>query len=111
MWTREVGTTLASYAKAQAVNALIVLLLYEAGFAAAGVPWWAATAFFCWLISLIPTIGSLLSLGIALFVTWAATPRWEPLAWVGGVWLVIQIVDGFVLSPRAAKHAGVNPIL
>src|SRR5512140_636375 len=99
MWTREVGTALGAYAKAQAINAVVLLLLYEAGFAVAGVPWWAATAFFCWLLSLIPSVGSLLSLGVALFVTWLATPSWQPLAWVGGDWLAIQIVDGFVLSP------------
>ena len=30
--------------------------------------------------------------------------------YAGGVWLVVQIVEGFVLSPRAAGRSGVHPV-
>jgi predicted PurR-regulated permease PerM len=33
------------------------------------------------------------------------------MAIVAGIWLAIQILDGFILSPRAAGRAGVPPIL
>jgi predicted PurR-regulated permease PerM len=34
-----------------------------------------------------------------------------PLVWIGVVWLIIQTIDGFILTPRAAGRAGVNPFL
>src|SRR5947209_4780927 len=106
----EVGRSLGGYAKAVAQNAVITILLYIIGFAVAGVPWWLLTGALCGSLNLIPSIGSLLALGLGLLVEFFATSDWMRLAAVGGVWLVIQIIDGFVLSPRAAGRSGVNPI-
>jgi predicted PurR-regulated permease PerM len=36
---------------------------------------------------------------------------WLGPAMAAGVWLAIQIVDGFVLQPRAAARSGVHPLL
>jgi predicted PurR-regulated permease PerM len=106
-----IGTSLASYAGALLRNALITTLLFMAGFAVAGVPWWFLTGLVCGLLNLIPSLGPILSLGLGLYVQFLGSEDWTALAWVGGIWLVIQILDGFVLSPRAAGKAGVNPWL
>lgn len=106
----EIGHSLGAYLKATVVNAGITILLFVVGFAIAGVPWWPVTGIVCGLINLFPYIGSLLALGLALLIQFFANDEWTRLAAVGGVWLGVQIVDGFILSPRAASKSGVNPI-
>jgi len=107
----EIVTSLGTYLKAQAWNALLVTCLYTVGFAVAGVPWWLLFGIVSGALNLIPHLGPVLALAIPLFVQWIGSDGWTPLFWVFGAWIIIQIVDGFVLSPRAAGRAGVNPFL
>lgn len=103
--------SLAEYLKAQAKNAIVTTGLYMIGFAITGVPWWLLTGFLCGVLHLIPYLGSVLALAIAILLRWFTADDWVPLTYVFGIWLTIQIVDGFVLSPRAAGRAGVSPLL
>ncbi len=107
----EIGRTLGAYLKAQAQNALIVIVLYVAAFAITGVPWWLLVGVLCGIINLLPHLGPVIALGLGLLVKWSATDDIWKLIYVLGAWLIIQIIDGFVLSPRAAGRAGVNPFL
>ena len=107
----DVLRSLLAYLKAQFWNALIVLALYIGGFALAGVPWWFLTGFLAGVINLVPHFGPVLALVCPLFLTWLSTGTSISLLWIGLVWLLIQIIDGFVLGPRAASRAGVNPFL
>src|SRR5438477_5569664 len=97
----EVVTSLREYLKAQMWNAVIVLALYIAGFALMGVPWWPLIGFVAGLLNLIPHLGPLLALALPLLVKWLSTDGLMPLVWIGLLWLAIQTIDGFVLSPRA----------
>ncbi len=103
--------TLGVYVKALALNAAIVTGLYIAGLAVAGVPWWFLTGILCGVANLVPHLGPLLALGVALLAKMLIANDWISLAYVAGIWLVIQLVDGFFLSPRAAGLAGVNPLI
>lgn len=107
---RAVVRALGAYLKAQVQNAAIVIALYVIGFAVTGVPWWGLAGLLCGLLQLIPHLGSLVALGIALMLRGLASGDWLQLLAVFGVWLAIQIVDGFVLSPRAAGRAGIEPV-
>lgn len=107
----DVLRSLGLYLKAQVENAAIVIALYITGFAVTGVPWWLLTGFVCGVLNIVPHLGPVLALGLALLVKWSVTDDLLRLGWVLGVWLIIQLVDGFVLSPRAAGRAGVNPLL
>jgi predicted PurR-regulated permease PerM len=102
---------LAEYVKAQLRNAAIVTCLYILGLAIAGVPWWLLVGLVCGLLQLIPYLGSVTALALAVMVRWFAGGDWKAAALVGAVWLAIQLVDGLVLSPMAAGRAGVNPFL
>lgn len=107
----QIGTSLGAYLKAQVQNSIILTGIYMIAFAITGVPWWALTGLFCGLVSLVPTVGGLIALAVGLYAKWMVTDDWMQIGYVGAAWLVIQVVDGFVLSPRAAGHAGVNPLL
>ncbi len=109
---REIFSSLGAYLKAQLQNAIVLVLLFVVAFAITGVPWWPLTGLLCGLVNLIPHLGPVVALGLALLFKYAvSTTDLVPLIYVGAAWLVIQIVDGFVLSPRAAGRAGVNPFL
>ena len=107
---RNIWTSLSAYIRASVQNAVIVALLYCAGFAIAGVPWWAVTGLLCGFLNAIPQIGAVLALGFVLLVELFFTDDWLGMAYATGVWLLVQIVEGFVLSPRAAGRAGVHPV-
>jgi len=108
----EIVESLGAYFKAQVWNAIIVVALYIAIFGATGVPWWLLTGLVAGLLNLVPHLGPLAALGLGLLVKWlSSTDDLMPLVWIGAGWLVIQTLDGFVLSPRAAGRAGVNPWL
>jgi predicted PurR-regulated permease PerM len=107
---RDVVQPLGAYLKAQVQNAAILIALYIIGFAATGVPWWGLTGLLCGLLQLIPHLGSVVALGIALLLRGLASGSWLQLLSVFGIWLAIQIVDGFVLTPRAAGRAGIHPV-
>jgi predicted PurR-regulated permease PerM len=107
----EIASSLGAYVKAQAWNAVIVIVLYTVGFALTGVPWWLLIGPLAGVLNLVPHLGPLLALGLPLLIKWISTDDLMPLVWIGVVWLIIQTVDGFILSPRAAGRAGVNPFL
>ncbi len=108
---REIAGSLWAYLKAQVQNAFVTTGLFLAAFAVTGVPWWFLTGLICGVVNLVPHFGPLFSLGLALLFRWITANAWIDFVWVGLAWLVIQILDGFVLSPRAAGRAGVNPLV
>lgn len=103
--------SLGAYSKAVIQNAVISTLLFIAGFALAGMPWWFLTGMICGILNMLPSVGSVLALGLALLIQFFASDSWMRLGVVAGVWLTIQIIEGFILSPRAAGRAGINPVL
>ena len=107
----QIAHSLGGYFKTTVKNALIETLLFVIGFAIAGVPAWPITGVLCGLLNLFPNFGPLFSLGTGLLIVYFSTADWMRLASVAGVWLVIQIIDGFVLAPRAASRSGVPPLL
>ena len=63
------------------------------------------------MLNIIPQIGSVIALGLVLLIQLYATDEWTGMIAAGVVWFVVQIIEGFVLSPQAAGRAGVNPLL
>jgi predicted PurR-regulated permease PerM len=106
----EILQSLGAYLKAQVQNIAILIGLYMIGFALTGVPWWVLTGLLCGLLQQVPYLGSVLALGLGVGLRALTSDGWMPALYVFGMWLAIQIVDGFVLSPRAAGRAGVSPL-
>ena len=83
----QISGALAAYARAVLRNALIVTLLYIAGFAIAGVPWWLLVGFACGSLNVIPQIGSVIALGLVLLVQLFAGHGSTGMILAGVVWL------------------------
>jgi predicted PurR-regulated permease PerM len=99
------------YVKAQFLIGLVMTVLYAIGFGIARVPLWPVVAILGGLTSLIPRIGSLIPLGLAaLTITWT-DQNWTHLLIAFGAWVVIQVLQGFWITPRfLSKPLGLRPL-
>lgn len=88
------------------------MALYAIGFAIVRVPFWPIVAFFCGLFYLIPSFGSLIALALAALVAWLGGGDLWRLGEVTAVWLIVQTLEGFVITPRIlGRRLGLNPWL
>jgi predicted PurR-regulated permease PerM len=98
------------YARAQALLILWEAVLFAIGFAFGKVPLWPLVAVVCALLSIIPRFGTLIGIGIALFLSWIADVDLLHLAITAGTWVCVQAIEGFWLSPKLmGRPLGLNP--
>ncbi len=104
-----VNKVIASYVRAQLLSAAIVGVLVYIGLAILGVEYAAILGLLAGLFALIPIIGPLLGAVPGLLVTLANSP--EQVVWVALVYVVVQVVENYVISPRIHGHAvRLNPV-
>ena len=109
---RESVRVLGLYLRAQVLIAVILTVLYAVGFAIAGVPWWPVIAILGGLTSIIPHVGGLIPLALAAIADLLAGRDLTHFAITFGAWLVIEILEGFVITPRLlSKPLGLRPLL
>lgn len=107
---RESVRILGIYLRGQLLIALIVTGLYAAGWEIAKVPWWLAVALLCGLLHLVPKIGSIIALFATLLVTWASGAATWQLVAILVIWVLVQALEGFVLTPRIlGRPLGLRP--
>jgi len=108
---RESLRVLGLYIRGQVLIAIIVTALYAAGFEIARVPLWLAVAILCGLLNLIPKIGSIIALLMVLWIAWANDAVTWQFITVGVVWVVVQGLEGFILTPRIlGRPLGLRPL-
>jgi predicted PurR-regulated permease PerM len=109
---RESARVLGLYIKGQILIAIIVTLLYAIGFAIAHVPVWPVVAILAGICNLIPRIGSLIALAIAALASWIGDSNLTNLLIVLAVWVVVQGLEGFILTPRILGNPlGLRPLV
>jgi len=96
---RESFHVLGIYMRGQFLLCLILAVLYSIAFWAVTVPYWYVIGPLGGLAAVIPRIGSLLSLGMAIVAIDFRSPVQRYLV-ILGVWLVIQVIEFAVLIPR-----------
>lgn len=96
----EVGRILQSYVLGQLMIAIIMGALYAIGFAALGVPAWAGLAALSGLLNVVPYVGTGLGLILATGFTFAhGAETWRVIC-VPVVFIIVQSVEGYFLTPR-----------
>lgn len=99
------------YLRAQFLIAVILTVLYAVGFAIADVAWWPAIAVLGGLTSLIPHVGGLVPLALALVADLWAGRDLTHFAITFGAWLFIEVLEGFVITPRLlSRPLGLRPL-
>lgn len=97
---REVDRILSAWVRGQALCCLFLALDHAAGLTVAGLDLGLIVGLMAGLLSFIPYVGSisggLTAIGLAL----AQFPHWRGVAVVGGVLVIGQILEGYVIYPR-----------
>jgi predicted PurR-regulated permease PerM len=96
----EVGRILESYVRGQLLIGLIMAVLYAVGFFLLGVPAWAGIAALAGLLNAIPYVGTLLGLLLACGFTLAGGGGGWEIAAIVGVFIAVQSIEGYYLTPR-----------
>jgi predicted PurR-regulated permease PerM len=99
------------YIRAASLIFVIQVVLYCVGFAIAQVPFWGLLALLCALCGLIPRIGSVIGIGFVLLISIIAGTDVLHLGMAGAVWVLVQAIEGFWLTPRLiGKPLGLRPM-
>ena len=96
----ESGRILESYVRGQILIGLIMAVCYAVGFWALGVPAWAGIALIAGLLNAIPYVGTLLGIALAVAFTLAEGGGVWDIAAVLGIFVAVQSLEGYVLTPR-----------
>lgn len=96
----ESGRILESFVRGQLLIGLIMAVFYGIGFWFLGVPAWAGIALIAGLLNIIPYFGTLFGLVLAGGFTLANGGTGWDVAAVLGVFVVVQTLEGYVLTPR-----------
>ncbi len=96
----ESGRILESYVRGQLLIGAIMAVCYAAGFWFLGVPAWAGIALIAGLLNAIPYVGTILGIILAGGFTVAGGGGIGDIAAVLGVFVAVQTLEGYILTPR-----------
>jgi len=96
----ESGRILESYVRGQLLIGAIMAVFYAAGFWFLGVPAWAGIALIAGLLNAIPYVGTILGIILAGGFTVAGGGGIGDIAAVIGVFVAVQSLEGYVLTPK-----------
>jgi predicted PurR-regulated permease PerM len=109
---REVARTLSLYVRGQIRIMSILAVLYLTGFALLGVPLWPVWGLLGGLLHPVPFCGVIFGLVLPLLASWldGGGELWRILG-VTGVFVAVQTLEGFVLTPRIlGTRLGIGPM-
>lgn len=96
----EIGRILQSYVRGQLLIAVLMSGLYALGFLLFQVPAWAGIAAISGLLNAIPYVGTTIGFVLATALTLATGGGWWYVLGVLGVFICVQAIEGYVLTPR-----------
>lgn len=109
---REIDRVLSGFVRGQLSVMGVMAVLYAIGWSAIGLDYSLLLGLLAGLLGIIPFIGMIFAALIALAVGFG---QWGPdylqLGLVASVWLIVQILEGSVLTPRLlGKSVGLHPV-
>ena len=108
---RAVNDYLIVFFRSQVLVALCDGALYTAGFLVVGLPYAFLLGMLATLLTMIPFIGAAVSCTTAVIVAFAASGGWHLPAAVLGVYAVVQVLEGLVISPKImGDRVGLHPL-
>lgn len=96
----ESGRILESFVRGQLVIALIMAVCYAVGFWFLGVPAWAGIAMIAGLLNMVPYFGTVFGFALAASFTLAQGGGIWGVAGVLGVFVAVQSLEGYLLTPK-----------
>ena len=108
---REVDLVLGEFVRGQLLVMLLLALLYAVAYSIVGVRLAVVIGAVAGLLSFIPYVGGATALGLALLMSLLDWHGPMQLVWVGVAYGIIQLLEGFVITPRiVGEKVGLSPI-
>jgi predicted PurR-regulated permease PerM len=106
----EVNKRLSGFIRGQASVCLILGIWNAVGLSLVGLSFGLVVGLTAGFVSFIPYLGTVIGLGLGLGLAFAQFDSWQPIAMVGGVFAVSQILEGWVLTPNlVGDRVGLHP--
>ena len=102
-----------AFFRGQLVIAFLQGLLFAVGFSVVGLRYGFVIGLVLGLLNIIPYLGSIVGLGIALpLALFQAGGGWATVAWVLVVFTVVQLIEGYLLTPKImGDRTGLHPVV
>ncbi len=108
---KDIDRVLASFIRGQLMVALLMGGLYSIGLFAVGTPMSLFIGLVAGLANLVPYLGVIVGFFPAALLTYLQTQELLPILWVAGVFGVVQMLEGMVISPRVlGDNIGLHPV-
>lgn len=101
---RQIDGVVSNWVRGQAIVTSILAVLYAICFTAVGMPLSVPIGLLVGALTVIPFVGTIVGAGIAALVTLGAGAGVQTLALVGGVILVLHLLEAAVLTPKIVGH-------
>lgn len=110
---REFISIVISFFRGQLLIALVMGVLLAAGFSIVGLKFGLVIGLFLGVLNIIPYLGTIVGLSIALpLAFFQPEGGWSLVAWVLGVFIVVQNIEGWFLTPKImADRTGLHPVI
>lgn len=107
---REVDLVVGQFVRGQLLVMVLLAILYAVGYALVGVPLAVPIGIVAGLLSFIPYVGSGVALVLGLLMVTLHFTAWSQLLLVLMVYGVVQMLEGFVITPRVVGNKlGISP--
>jgi predicted PurR-regulated permease PerM len=108
---REIDRKLSGFIRGQVSVALILAVSYALALSFLGLKYGFLIGFSAGLLSIIPMVGSTLGLVVAVLVAWFQVGDWIYVLTIAAVFLVGQLIEGNILTPKlVGKSVGLHPL-
>ena len=108
---REVDLVVGQFLRGQLTVMVLLGILYGVGYASIGVPLAVPIGMVGGLLSFIPYVGSGVALTLGLLMVTLHFTAWSQLVLVLAVYAVVQLLEGFVITPRVVgDKLGISPL-
>ena len=108
---RQIDRSLAGFARGQASVCLVLAAYYGLGLSLVGLEFGLVVGLGIGMISFIPYVGSITGLVVSIGIALAQFSDWGPVFIVLGVFVLGQVLEGYVLTPRlVGNRVGLHPV-
>lgn len=108
---QEIDRVLAGFVRGQLMVGLLMGALYSAGLYIIGTPMSLFIGLIAGLANLVPYLGVIVGLFPAALLTYLQVQDWLPVLWVMGLFGVVQMLEGMVITPRVlGENIGLHPV-
>jgi predicted PurR-regulated permease PerM len=101
-----------SFFRGQLIVALLQGLLFAIGFSLVGLKYGFVLGLILGFLNIIPYLGSIVGLSVALpLALFQDGGGWDLMAWVVGVFALVQMIEGYLLTPKImGDRTGLHPV-